>query len=202
MLQPVDGTRIWPGYFSRAEQAALVETLRALVGTAPLYQVRMPRTGRPLSVQMTNLGPLGWISDTKGYRYEPCHPQTQRPWPDIPSLLLRTWNDLTDGAPEPQACLVNYYGPGSKMGLHQDKDEEALDAPVLSVSLGDTALFRLGGLDRKGPTRSFKLASGDVMLLGGPSRLRFHGVDRIYEGTSTLLDKGGRLNLTLRRVTR
>ena len=202
MLQPVDGTRIWPGYFSRAEQAALVETLRALVGTAPLYQVRMPRTGRPLSVQMTNLGPLGWISDAKGYRYEPCHPQTQRPWPGIPSLLLRTWNDLTDGAPEPQACLVNYYGPGSKMGLHQDKDEEALDVPVLSVSLGDTALFRLGGLDRKGPTRSFKLASGDVMLLGGPSRLRFHGVARIYEGTSTLLDKGGRLNLTLRRVIR
>ncbi|MEQ9518170.1 MAG: alpha-ketoglutarate-dependent dioxygenase AlkB [Parvibaculum sp.] len=201
MLEPAEGTKIWPEHLSRADQVKLVEILRPLVTAAPFYPVKMPQTAKPLSVQMTNLGALGWISDVKGYRYEPCHPGTNEPWPPIPPLLLHMWNELTDGAPQPEACLVNYYGPGSKMGLHQDRDEEALDAPVLSVSLGDTALFRLGGLERKGPTQRFKLSSGDVMLLGGPSRLRFHGIDRIYEGTSTLLGKGGRLNLTLRRVT-
>lgn len=202
VLEPVEGTKIWPGYFGREAQLALVEALRPLVSEAPFYRAHMPRTGKPLSVQMTNLGSLGWIADKSGYRYADAHPVTKTPWPPIPDFLLRLWNDLTGYDQPPEACLVNYYGPGSKMGLHQDRDEDALDAPVLSVSLGDTALFRLGGVERKGATQSFKLASGDVMMLTGPSRRRFHGIDRIYDGSSTLLPKGGRLNLTLRRVTR
>eukprot|EP00439_Symbiodinium_sp_Y106_P088164 s1_g700.t1 len=150
---------------------------------------------------MTNLGPLGWMSDRNGYRYEPTHPITGNPWPPIPDTLLSLWDDLAGYGAPPEACLVNFYGPDAKMGLHQDRDEQPLDAPVLSISLGDTAVFRLGGLERKGATQSFKLASGDVMMLTGPSRLRFHGIDRILPGTSTLLEKRGRLNLTLRRVT-
>lgn len=200
MLEPVAGTCIWPGLLSRAAQEALVAEMRACVAKAPLYHATMPRTGKPLSVAMTNLGSLGWISDKKGYRYEACHPRTQTPWPLIPDSLLRLWNELTGYPGGPEACLVNYYGASARMGLHQDRDEKAPDAPVLSISLGDTAVFRLGGEDRKDPTQSFKLASGDVMLLKGPSRFRFHGVDRILSGSSTLLQGGGRLNLTLRRV--
>lgn len=201
-FEPVPGTRIWSTLLSRATQTALVEQLRGLAEKAPFYRVVMPRTGKPLSVTMTNLGDLGWISDKTGYRYEARHPVTGVPWPAIPDNLLRLWNELTDYPAPPQACLVNYYGEGARMGLHQDRDEDDFDAPVLSISLGDTALFRLGGEARSDPTQSFKLASGDVMMLEGPSRLRFHGVDRIYSGSSTLLEKGGRLNLTLRRVTR
>ncbi|MBL4863472.1 MAG: alpha-ketoglutarate-dependent dioxygenase AlkB [Rhodobiaceae bacterium] len=201
-FEPVPGTCIWSTLLPRATQAALVEQLRGLVEKAPFYRVVMPRTGKPLSVTMTNLGDLGWISDKTGYRYEAHHPNTGSSWPAIPDNLLRIWNELTDYSAPPQACLVNYYGEGARMGQHQDRDEEDLDAPVLSISLGDTALFRLGGEVRSDPTLSFKLTSGDVMLLEGPSRLRFHGVDRTYPGSSTLLEKGGRLNLTLRRVTR
>lgn len=200
-LEPADGTKVWPEALPRARQEALVAALREALAKAPFYRVRMPRTGKPLSVSMTNLGRLGWISDKQGYRYEPRHPVTDQPWPPIPDSLLRLWNDLTGYAAPPEACLVNYYAEGARMGLHQDRDEEPMDAPVLSISLGDTAVFRLGGLERKGPTQSFRLHSGDIMMLAGASRLRFHGIDRILPGSSTLLEKGGRLNLTLRRVT-
>ncbi len=200
-LEPVPGTRIWPGLLSRGAQEELVATLREQIAENPLYQPTMPKTGKPFSVSMTNFGDLGWVSDRTGYRYDHCHPATGRRWPPVPDGLLTLWAGLTGYAAPPEACLVNYYGRDAKMGLHQDRDEKPMDAPVLSVSLGDTAIFRLGGLERKGSTQSFKLASGDVMMLDGPSRLRFHGIDRIVPGTSTLLEKGGRLNLTLRRVT-
>jgi len=117
-------------------------------------------------------------------------------------MLLEIWQAVSDYAHPPQACLVNFYEPSARMGLHQDRDEEDFDAPVVSVSLGDTAVFRVGGLDRKSPTQSIKLQSGDVVVLGGEARLCFHGVDRILPGTSALLKDGGRINLTLRRVTR
>lgn len=198
-----EGLLIRSQYLSRDEQEALVATLRAAIAEAPLFTPTMPRTGKPFSVRMTNLGPLGWVSDRDGgYRYQPTHPGTGRPWPAIPDLLLKAWDEIGGYERPPEACLVNWYAPGARMGLHQDRDEQDFDAPVVSLSLGDSALFRIGGLKRSDPTRSFRLSSGDAMALAGPSRLAFHGVDRIYAGTSSLLPQGGRINLTLRRVTR
>ena len=190
-----------PGYLDRAGQQGLLSELCALIAAAPLYTPRMPRSGRPFSVRMTNCGPLGWVSDETGYRYQPTHPETGAPWPPMPAVLLEAWDDLSGCPHPPEACLINYYAPGAKMGLHQDKDEADFAAPVLSLSLGDTALFRVCGRSRKDPTHAFELKSGDAVVLGGEARLAFHGVDRIIPGTSTLLPKGGRLNLTLRRVT-
>jgi alkylated DNA repair protein (DNA oxidative demethylase) len=161
----------------------------------------MPKSGRPMSVGMSNCGPLGWFSDERGYRYRREHPQTNRPWPAIPDPLLQLWDEIADYPHPPEACLINYYGPNAKMGLHQDRDEADFPAPVVSVSLGDSCLFRVGGGKRRDPTRSFRLNSGDVLVLGGDARLAFHGVDRIYPETSTLLAEGGRINLTMRRVT-
>lgn len=155
-----------------------------------------------MSVRMTNFGSLGWLTDQKdGYRYQATHPQTGKPWPNIPSQMLELWNEHADWPELPEACLVNYYEPSAKMGLHQDRDEKNLVAPVLSVSLGDTCLFRYGGVNRNDPTQSFRLESGDVLVLSGASRMLFHGVDRLYPGTSTLLKREGRINLTLRRVS-
>jgi len=196
------GLRLYPGYLDDAGQAALVAELRGLFAAAPLSTYRMPKSGRPLSVRMSNCGPLGWISDERGYRYEPTHPGTGRPWPAMPASLLALWNAVAFYPHPPQACLINHYRPGAKMGLHQDRDEEDFRAPVVSVSLGDSCLFRIGGGKRGDPTESFRLNSGDVLVLGGVSRLAFHGVDRVYAGTSALLPEGGRINLTLRRVTR
>jgi len=153
-------------------------------------------------VRMSNCGPLGWLSDEAGYRYAPAHPQTGRAWPPIPEALMAIWHDVARYPHPPEACLINFYGTTAKMGLHQDRDEADFDAPVVSVSLGDSCLFRVGGAKRGDPTRSLRLNSGDVLVLGGATRLAFHGVDRIYPGTSTLLAEGGRINLTMRRVTR
>lgn len=191
-----------PGFLDRAEQETLLEEIRLQTVEAPLFVPRMPKTGKPMSVRMTNFGALGWLTDQKdGYRYQATHPQTGKPWPVIPSQLLELWDEHADWPDLPEACLVNYYEPSAKMGLHQDRDEQNLVAPVLSVSLGDTCLFRYGGVNRGDPTQSFKLESGDVLVLSGASRMLFHGVDRIYPGTSTLLKREGRINLTLRRVS-
>ena len=171
-----------------------------MLAVAPLFQPVMPRSGKPLSVRMSNCGELGWIADREGYRYGASHPDTGRPWPPMPALIEEAWLALSGGAPRPQACLINYYAATARMGLHQDRDEEDLGAPVLSLSLGDSCVFRFGGTERRGPTRSLTLASGDAIVLGGPARLAFHGVDRILGGSSSLLEEGGRFNLTARRV--
>jgi alkylated DNA repair protein (DNA oxidative demethylase) len=190
-----------PGFYSREEQEALVAVLRDCVRQAPLFTPRMPRTGKAFSVRMTNCGALGWVSDeARGYRYQAQHPETGADWPPVPDLALKAWDLSGYGAP-PEACLVNFYDATARMGLHQDRDEQALEAPVVSISLGDTCLFRYGTTQRSGPTKSVRLQSGDVVLIGGASRLCFHGVDRIYAGTSSLLSDAGRINLTLRRVT-
>lgn len=199
---PGAGLRVYPGYLDRDRQAALVAALTDIFAAAPLYVSRMPKSGRPMSVRMSNCGPLGWISEETGYRYTATHPVTGRPWPPMPDTLLAIWDDLARYPCKPQACLINFYGPAAKMGLHQDRDEEDFNAPVVSLSLGDACLFRIGGLRRSDPTRSLRLSSGDALVLAGSQRLAFHGVDRIYPGTSTLLPGGGRLNVTLRRVTR
>jgi alkylated DNA repair protein (DNA oxidative demethylase) len=198
----IPGLRYLPGHLPLEDQRQLVESLRDAVAEAPLFSPVMPRTGRPFTVRMTNLGPLGWVSDRAGYRYQPTHPATGKPWPPIPSLLLDLWREVAGYPHDPQACLVNFYGEGAKMGLHRDADEEDFAAPVLSVSLGDTAVFRIGGPERGGKTETLKLASGDVLVMGGASRLCYHGIDRVLTGTSTLLKSSGRINLTLRRVTK
>jgi alkylated DNA repair protein (DNA oxidative demethylase) len=207
LLGPPSPERLAPGLFlhrgrfDRSAQEALVADLRAIIRDAPLFAPRMPRTGAPFSVRMTNCGPLGWVSDVDGYRYQPMHPETGRAWPPMPGALLAAWSEHAGVAAAPEACLVNWYEGKAKMGLHQDRDEQEFAAPVLSVSLGDSCLFRFGGLNRNDPTRSVRLESGDLLIIGGPSRLCFHGVDRVHAGTSDLLPKGGRINLTLRRVT-
>jgi DNA oxidative demethylase len=196
------GVDHFPGFLDRGAQEALRDAVMAILEAAPPFRPRMPRTGKPFSVQMSNCGELGWVSDERGYRYQPAHPETGRPWPAMPPALLAAFAAIAPGAPPPEACLINLYDSAARMGLHQDRDEEELSAPVVSLSLGDTALFRVGGLERKAPTRSFRLASGDAMALRGEGRLAFHGVDRIIAGSSTLLPQGGRINLTLRRVRR
>ena len=192
-----------PGYIGRDEQVALVEDIRQVVQAAPLYVPTMPGSGKPMSVRMTNCGSLGWCTDKEhGYRYQATHPETMTPWPPIPERLLHLWREVAGYPHPPEACLVNFYSETAKMGLHQDRDEQDFDAPVVSVSLGDACLFRVGATRREGRTLSFRLESGDVVVLGGEGRLSFHGVDRIYPSTSALLKNGGRINLTLRRVTK
>lgn len=200
-----EGFRYLPERFDRAGQEALLaEVIDGIERAgAPFFRQHMPKTGAPLSVEMTNLGSLGWVTDKdRGYRYEPAHPETGRPWPAIPPVLLALWEEVAGYPAPPEACLVNRYRGAAKLGLHVDADEAATDAAVVSVSLGEDALFRLGGPSRKDPTRSMRLRSGDVVVLGGPARRCHHGVDRIYPGTSRLAPGGGRINLTMRRVTR
>jgi alkylated DNA repair protein (DNA oxidative demethylase) len=194
------GIVLWPEALDRRAQEELAAEVLRLAGTAPFYRPRMPGSGKPFSVEETNFGTLGWVSDRDGYRYQDRHPVSGAPWPAIPERLLSLWQGLANHPALPECCLVNLYRAGARMGAHQDRDEAALDAPVLSVSLGDEALFRIGGTTRHGPTRSLKLRSGDVLRFGGPARLAFHGIDRVIAGSSTLVPGGGRLNLTLRRV--
>jgi alkylated DNA repair protein (DNA oxidative demethylase) len=197
-----EGVQHLPEHLDRAAQEALVEDIRGVVEAAPLYVPTMPKSGKPMSVRMTNCGELGWVTDRDGgYRYQAQHPVTGDPWPPIPERLMALWRELADYPHPPQACLVNFYSDSARMGLHQDRDEKEFSAPVLSVSLGDSCLFRVGGTKRSDPTVSVRLSSGDVVVLGGEGRLAFHGVDRVCPETSTLLKKGGRINLTLRRVT-
>ena len=201
-----------PLYLAPREQAELVEAVVAALPRAPFFQPRMPRTGAPTSVVMTNFGPLGWVSDREGgYRYQATHPDTGAPWPALPSRLLRLWREVTDWPQDPECCLVNWYRPVSvtgkpaTMGAHVDNDEHAVGAPIVGVSLGDSATFRLGGLARGGKTLGVGLGSGDVVVMAGEARRRYHAVSGVDYGSSALLPEahfpgGGRLNLTLRRV--
>ncbi|MBX9614471.1 MAG: alpha-ketoglutarate-dependent dioxygenase AlkB [Caulobacteraceae bacterium] len=193
------GFRYWPGRLDEPARIALLAEVEAALAIAPLYRPVTPG-GKPFSVQMSNLGPLGWVSDCAGYRYQPTHPGTGAPWPAIPPRLTDLWSTLCDWPEPPDACLVNLYRDAARMGLHQDRDEADLRAPVLSVSLGDTAVFRIGPAGG-GPTRSLRLSSGDVCALTGPARLARHGIDRLLAGSSQLIPGGGRINLTLRRAT-
>jgi DNA oxidative demethylase len=196
-----NGFSLHPNLLDRAAQVALLDVVLAAEAQAPFYRPTMPRNGTPFSVQMTNFGPLGWVSDRDGgYRYQTTHPVTGQLWPDMPSALVDIWNQVSNYQGPPQACLVNLYKDGAKMGQHVDADETADSAPVVSISLGDTAIFRLGGPQRGGKTASFRLTSGDVMVLGGQARHFHHGIDRVMAGTSTLIDGGGRINLTMRVV--
>lgn len=195
------GFKHLPLYFSPEEQAELIACVKTGTQTAPFFRPTMPRTGTPLSVVMSNFGTLGWVTDREdGYRYQAAHPKTGEAWPPLPDLLIKLWQDVSDWPDLPEACLINWYREGSKMGAHVDRDELAVNAPVVSVSLGDPAMFRIGGPKRGGPTHGIKLMSGDVVVMGGASRQCYHSVSKIYLGESALVPKGGRINLTMRRV--
>ena len=202
MTAAPEGFRYLPDLLDPAAQAALIGELRSLAATAPLYRPTMPKSGRPFSVRMTNAGSHGWYADREGYRYVARHPQTGQPWPPIPAALLELWRAVAGYPADPECCLVNVYAPEARMGLHRDTDEATFAAPVVSLSLGDTAVFRIGGRERRGPTASLRLHSGDVVVLGGEARLAYHGIDRVLGGSSRLVPGGGRINVTLRRVTR
>ena len=182
------GFDIHAGLIPADEQAGWVDDIRAVVAAAPLVSPVTPG-GRPMSVRMTAAGRLGWVTDRAGYRYAARHPGGGD-WPPIPARVLDLWHRVTGLARAPDCCLINFYGEGARMGLHQDKDEGDFSFPVLSVSLGDDALFRMGGVDRPAPTQSLWLRSGDVVVMGGEARLAWHGIDRVRHGSSTLLPKG------------
>ncbi|WP_027135407.1 alpha-ketoglutarate-dependent dioxygenase AlkB family protein [Geminicoccus roseus] len=195
-----DGFVHLPGRLDEAACRDLLDQILSAIGDQFWFQPTTPRWNRPFSVRMSNLGPLGWVSDRRGYRYQPAHPDSGKPWPPIPPVLLDLWAEHAPPALPAQACLVNLYRGSARMGLHQDRDEHDFAAPVVSVSLGDEAVFRIGGRERGDPTRSIRLKSGDVLVMGGTARLAFHGVDRIIPGSSGLVPGGGRINLTLRHV--
>lgn len=197
----IEGFRLLPALLDPDAQKSLLDAVLERVERAPFYRAQTPG-GKTMSVANTNFGPLGWYSDRRGYRYQDTHPETGEPWPDIPPVLLELWRVHADAQVPPDACLVNLYGPDTRLSLHRDADEADFAYPVLSISLGDTALYRLGGKARTDPTRSFRLASGDVCLLAGEARMAYHGVDRIIPGSSRLVPGGGRINLTLRRARR
>jgi len=191
----------YPLYFDAAQQHALIEAVREGVKQAPFFIARMPRTGTPMSVALSNFGTLGWVSDKeRGYRYEPVHPVSGEPWAPMPKLLLDLWDEVTGYPAQPECCLINWYKDGAKMGAHIDNDEQDAKAPVVSISLGDPAMFRMGGSERGGPTKGIKLFSGDVVVMAGESRFCYHSVSKVYYGESALVPRGGRINLTMRRV--
>jgi alkylated DNA repair protein (DNA oxidative demethylase) len=192
------GFEIYKGLLDLEAQQALVAAVHEVAKAAPLFSPMTPY-GKPMRVKMTSAGKYGWVSDRSGYRYSEKHPEGMA-WPDIPSEVLDIWQHVSGSDRAPECCLMNFYGETARMGLHQDRDESDFSQPVVSVSLGDDGLFRIGGLERVGSTESIWLSSGDVVVMGGEARLTYHGVDKIRFGSSRLLSKGGRLNLTLRVV--
>ncbi|MDO6734984.1 alpha-ketoglutarate-dependent dioxygenase AlkB [Octadecabacter sp. 1_MG-2023] len=195
----IRGVRVWQGLLDRAAQDAIVNDIRGVVAQAPLFSPMTPY-GKPMTVKMTSAGRFGWVSDRSGYRYSEAHPKGT-PWPVIPDSILNVWDDVSESDRAPECCLVNLYREAAKMGLHQDRDETNFSYPVVSISLGDEGLFRIGNLSRGGKTESIWLKSGDVVVMGGDARLVYHGIDKTRAGSSTLLDGGGRLSLTMRVVT-
>lgn len=192
------GVHVYKNALDKPAQVTVLGEIRWIIENAPLFRP-VTRWGKEMSVEMTSAGSVGWVSDRRGYRYEKCHP-TGCAWPDIPQNLALLWKQVCQSERAPDCCLVNYYSQSARMGLHQDRDEADFDWPVLSISLGDDALFRVGGQNRNDKTQSIWLSSGDLVVLSGPSRLAFHGIDRVRSGSSDLLPEGGRFNLTMRVV--
>jgi alkylated DNA repair protein (DNA oxidative demethylase) len=196
-----DGAVLLRGFVKPIERE-VIDAVRAIVAQSPFRRMTTPG-GHLMSVAMTNCGELGWITDHTGYRYDPIDPRTGAPWPAMPPVL----RDLARRAAEqrgfqnfaPDACLVNRYEPGTRLSLHQDKDELDYSAPIVSVSLGLPATFLFGGMARADKPRRFRLVHGDVVVWGGPSRLAYHGVAPLAEGEHALLGRK-RINLTFRRT--
>ncbi|MGJ8609990.1 MAG: alpha-ketoglutarate-dependent dioxygenase AlkB family protein [Octadecabacter sp.] len=195
----IRGVQVWQGLLDRPAQEAVLSEIRNIVAQAPLFSPMTPY-GKPMSVKMTSAGRFGWVSDRTGYRYSQTHPNGGA-WPAIPAPILDVWEQVSGSERVPECCLVNLYRDAAKMGMHQDRDEAAFSEPVVSVSLGDDGLFRIGNQTRGGSTESIWLKSGDVVVMGGDARLIYHGVDKLRAGSSTLLKGDGRINLTMRVVT-
>ena len=194
----VGGISVFKEFLPSSDQLRLVKELREVAAQAPVFSPKT-KSGKPMSVRLTAAGDFGWFSDQRGYRYVEHHPSGVN-WPAIPDSIMAIWRAVAGAAPNPECCLINFYGEGARMGLHQDRDEANFEWPVVSISLGDDALFRVGGTERGGKTEPIWLQSGDVAVMGGPARLNYHGIDRIKFGSSSLLKEGGRLNITLRVV--
>ena len=193
------GVEIYREFLNSADQMAVIQALGIVAQKAPFLQPVTP-WGRPMSVHMTSAGSFGWVSGPKGYAYSRTHPAGPD-WPAVPAKILEIWAKVSGSLRLPECCLVNFYGQGARMGMHQDRDEADFGEPVVSLSLGDEGLFRVGNLTRGGKTASTWLRSGDVVVMGGRARLLYHGIDRIRFGSSSLLPKHGRINVTLRVVT-
>lgn len=199
MCVSLRGFKIYKEFLSPDVQRGLVQALRPMLKAAPLFSPVIP-SGAEMSVRMTSAGQFGWFSDLSGYRYIDRHPSGGE-WPDIPDCILEIWRKLGSVDRLPDCCPFNYYGEGARMGAHQDKDEMDFSYPVVSISLGDDGLLRVGGSTRREKTESVWLSSGDVVVMGGHARLAYHSIDRMRFKSSRLLPKGGRINLTLRVVT-
>jgi alkylated DNA repair protein (DNA oxidative demethylase) len=188
--------------YAQPRETELLAAIDAVSTAAPFRHMMTPG-GYTMSVAMTTCGEVGWVTDRKGYRYSPIDPTTNKPWPPMP-VSFRTL--ATEAAAEagypgfnPDSCLINRYGPGTKLSLHQDQDEQDMSQPIVSVSLGLPATFLFGGLKRSDPTARYPLLHGDIAVWGGPSRLFFHGVATLKDGEHPLLGRK-RINLTFRRA--
>ena len=188
--------------FAKPLEADLIAALHDIAGQAPFRHMLTPG-GHQMSVAMTNCGSLGWVTDRTGYRYDANNPEAGRPWPAMPAPFRELAAQAADragfGAFSPDACLINRYQPGARMSLHQDRDENDLRAPIVSVSLGLPAIFLFGGLKRSDKPRRFRLQHGDVVVWGGPARLAFHGVAPLADGEHALIGRE-RINLTFRKA--
>ena len=190
--------------FARDEAGTLLQAIESVLQQAPLRHWQTPG-GYTMSVGMSNCGPLGWVSGASGYRYAACDPASNQPWPAMPACLmdLARRGASQGGYPdfEPDACLINHYEPGAKLSLHQDKDEQDLSAPIVSLSLGLPVVFLFGTSRRTDRPQRWRLVHGDMVVWGGPSRLAFHGVNALADGEHAMLGRR-RLNLTFRRVVK
>ena len=198
-----EGVIYRPGAADLADQGDLVAALDPILAAAPPAFART-KGGGVTSAAMTNCGVAGWWSDTKGYRYAPLRPETGAAWPPMPEAFLRFVRRAVQDTPWPEftpdACLINFYGPGAKMGLHQDKDEKDFSQPIVTVCLGDDADFLIGGFARRETALALTVRSGDVIVMGGASRMRFHGIRKIHPDTSPLRGIAGRYSLTFRKA--
>ena len=190
--------------FARVQAAALLQATETVLAQVPLRHMQTPG-GHTMSVATASCGALGWVSDAHGYRYVAQDPMSGRPWPALPECFLELAGLAAAEAGfagfRPEACLINQYVPGAKLSLHQDRDEKALDAPIVSLSLGLPAIFLFGGAERSQRPLRYRLVHGDVVVWGGPARLAFHGVAPLEDGDHALLGRR-RINLTFRRVRR
>ena len=196
-----DGAVLLRG-FARPVEAGLIADIGAIVAQAPFRHMVTPG-GHAMSVAMSNCGSAGWVTDRSGYRYDADDPEAGKPWPAMPPSFCRLAGQAAEEAGfhgfAPDACLINRYAPGARMSLHQDRDETDFGAPIVSISLGLSAIFLFGGLKRSEKPRRYRLEHGDVVVWGGPARLFFHGVAPLADGEHALLGRQ-RINLTFRKA--